>query len=61
MCDKERGWKYMKVLQTVIKWKMQLSAVSEINSTLDMINRWFDTAEKKINDFWRYSDKTHQN
>lgn len=47
MCDKERGWKYMKVLQTVIKWKMQLSAVSEINSTLDMINRWFDTAEKK--------------
>lgn len=51
----------MKVLQTVIKWKMQLSAVSEINSTLDMINRWFDTAEKKINDFWRYSDKTHQN
>lgn len=61
MCDKERGWKYMKVLQTVIKWKMQLSAVSEINSTLDMINRWFDTAEKKINDFWRYSDKTNQN
>lgn len=41
--------------------KNAVFSVSEINSTLDMINRWFDTAEKKINDFWRYSDKTHQN
>lgn len=41
--------------------KNAVFSVSEINSTLDMINRWFDTAEKKINDFWRYSDKTNQN
>lgn len=27
--------------------KNAVFSVSEINSTLDMINRWFDTAEKK--------------